>query len=67
MYTEAMAKKLASKDRDWEARRIRGRWVVWSISSDHAVEFADNMLRAAALSFGDCYQPPCVGDTGGDW
>lgn len=45
--TEAMARLLASKDRDWTAICRKGKWMVWSTRADHVVEFAPNMLEAA--------------------
>jgi hypothetical protein len=40
LMTEGQAKRLASWDVDYYARKIRGQWCVWSYSSDHVVEFS---------------------------
>ena len=37
--TEFQARLLAAGNRDYVARKIKGRWVVWSKKADHAVEF----------------------------
>jgi hypothetical protein len=37
--SERQAKALATWSRDYRARRIRGRWVVWCDASEHEVEF----------------------------
>lgn len=42
--TETEARRLAGYDRDYSARKIRGRWVVWSAAADHEVEF--DVLRS---------------------
>ena len=43
---ERQAKLLAAGDRAWIARRVRGRWVVWSCASDHVVEFDQRDIDA---------------------
>jgi hypothetical protein len=42
------AELLAAGNRNWTARKVRGRWVVWDAVSDHAVEFDADTLRANA-------------------
>ena len=37
--TEAQAREIASHDRNYRARLMRGKWVVWCDASDHVVEF----------------------------
>lgn len=48
--TEAVALRLAKVDPLYVARCMRGKWIVWDRRSDHAVEFADNMIEAAIRS-----------------
>lgn len=50
--TQVMAERLARDSKYWVARKIQGEWCVWSSESDHVVEFASNMLEAAARA--DC-------------
>lgn len=37
--TEAEARRLAATDKDYRARKMRGRWVVWCDMADHVVDF----------------------------
>lgn len=37
--TETQARLLAAGNRDYVARKIKGRWVVWSKRAEHVVEF----------------------------
>ena len=37
--TKEQAMRLAMRERDYIARKIRGQWVVWSLASEHVVEF----------------------------
>jgi hypothetical protein len=46
IINERQAKLLAIRDRDWVARRMHGRWVVWSCASDHVVEFDRRDIEA---------------------
>jgi len=50
MYmTEQQAKVLATFDPDYCARKMKGRWYVWSDVSQHIVEFAQQDIDRAAL------------------
>ena len=50
VMNERQAKLLAGNDRDYSARRVQGRWVVWSAASDHVVEFDDRTIESIIQS-----------------
>jgi hypothetical protein len=59
--TREQAECLATFDRNYYARKLRGEWCVWCAASDHVVTF-DNARIAYVIdyydhdgSLGDCY------------
>ena len=52
--TEAEARRLAATDKDYRARKMRGRWVVWDDMADHVVEFEPlDPMRGVDFPFAD--------------
>lgn len=48
IMTKEQAHQLATLDKAYRVRKLRGQWVVWCDASDHVVEFPDKMIEAAA-------------------
>lgn len=42
--TQNQAEQLATLDDDYRARKMHGRWVVWSDASEHVVEFDNRTI-----------------------
>lgn len=43
---QRQAELLAAGDREYRARKLHGRWVVWCDASDHVVEFDEGTIAA---------------------